>query len=328
MGNKQNKELEQTLTISDWITFLTGEKYGVLGTFINIGAFFLAAMAIILAADPNPISRVIPLSVFGVYIVYFLVLRMAPFQTKGKAAEKILGRIISGELKKESDIRGEWMRLTASKMSRQTKRGVTHMKKRWVWIIISVFLVVVGLAVLAQFQKDNNTVAKWAIDFLTNWANALTAIATVLLAFTAFWVIFETRQFNYLDKRTTVVASLNKWAAESFKRIVILSRFSASDTEFKRNFMDCRAECQISVAESIAIFAQSRSFINTLENNDLRQELNNKTDNVDLQLKDFIDKLFAIDLDNPNDTQLNAVINRALTLTTNLRELMEISSQL
>ncbi|MFC1870601.1 hypothetical protein ACFLYE_04980, partial [Chloroflexota bacterium] len=96
------------LTVSDWVTFLSSEKYGILGTALNIGAFFLAVLAIILATEPNPVARLIPVVIFGVYVFCFLFWRLVPIQTRGRLAEKTLDKIMRGELKEVSTIHEEW----------------------------------------------------------------------------------------------------------------------------------------------------------------------------------------------------------------------------
>ena len=114
------------LAVSDWVTFLSSEKYGVLGNVIGIGAFLLAVLAIILAIEPNPIVRLIPVCIFGGYAFWFLIWRVGPFQTRGKLAEKILDRILKGELKDESNIREEWTKGLAT-MEQQRRRTLKRM---------------------------------------------------------------------------------------------------------------------------------------------------------------------------------------------------------
>jgi hypothetical protein len=113
---------EPRLAVSDWVTFLSSEKYGTLGSIISIGAFLLAALAIILATETNPVARLTPVCLFGVYAIWFLFWRLGPFQTRGKLAENILDRIMRGELKGESNIREEWTNRLATQEQRRRRQ--------------------------------------------------------------------------------------------------------------------------------------------------------------------------------------------------------------
>lgn len=104
---------EKELTISDWVTFLTGEKYGVLSNLFAFGSLVVAAFSIIQLTKTIywisiiGIVIVVLLALFVSYHLYFGV--VSRFELRGKLAGKLLGKIMSRELRNEEAIRREWL---------------------------------------------------------------------------------------------------------------------------------------------------------------------------------------------------------------------------
>jgi len=99
-----------SLSVSDWVTFLSSEKHGMTGTVLSYGAFLVALVAIILGGTGEGTSilviggGIIALVLVG--IGYFSVLD--PARQRAKLAQKTLERVMSCELKDERSIRTEW----------------------------------------------------------------------------------------------------------------------------------------------------------------------------------------------------------------------------
>ena len=115
---------ESCLKVSDWVTFLASEKHGMISHIVSFGAFLVAIVALMLVTSGYIVvviaSGVIAFGCVG--WAYFRVL--IPLQQRGKLADGILGRIMSGELKDESSIRKEWEAgLAALKRTRRHRRS-------------------------------------------------------------------------------------------------------------------------------------------------------------------------------------------------------------
>lgn len=108
---------EAWLTVSDWVTFLTSEKYGIMSNVLNFGMLVVALIAVVLSTETNTWTWVIASWIFScALLVYVLFKVFRPFEKQGKLAQDILDRVMSGELKNESSIRKEWEdRLTTFK---------------------------------------------------------------------------------------------------------------------------------------------------------------------------------------------------------------------
>jgi len=113
--NDMNKtgENESCLRVSDWITFLSGEKHGMLGNIVNFYVFLAAIIAILIIGGKDSLTIIIGgiIAVAFVGFTYFKFVR--PLAHRHKAAEKVLDRIMSGELKDADSIHGEWERALA-----------------------------------------------------------------------------------------------------------------------------------------------------------------------------------------------------------------------
>jgi hypothetical protein len=123
--NDTNKtvENEPCLKVSDWITFLSSEKHGMLGNIVNFYVFLAAIIAILIIGGRDSVSIIVGgiIAVAFVGFTYFKFVR--PLAHRHKAAEKVLERIISGELKDVDSIHGEWERELAAFERARRRRG-------------------------------------------------------------------------------------------------------------------------------------------------------------------------------------------------------------
>jgi hypothetical protein len=100
---------ESWLTVNDWVTFLTSEKYGIMSNLLNFSAVFVALIAILFSIRTGSSTQVIANGVVALALVayaFFKVFR--PFEKRGKLAEKTLASIMSGKLRSEESIRKAW----------------------------------------------------------------------------------------------------------------------------------------------------------------------------------------------------------------------------
>lgn len=103
------REDESWLTVSDWVTFLTSEKYGIMSNVLNFSAVFVALIAILFSIRTGSSMQVIANVVVAFALLayaFFKVFR--PFEKRGKLAEKTLASIMSGKLRSEESIRKAW----------------------------------------------------------------------------------------------------------------------------------------------------------------------------------------------------------------------------
>jgi len=100
---------ESWLTVSDWVTFLSNEKHGIISSFLSFCAVFVALIAIVLSTRNNNWTQSLGTSVFVLALTAFVFFKVfRPLRRGATRAEKILNRILSGELRKEKDIRKAW----------------------------------------------------------------------------------------------------------------------------------------------------------------------------------------------------------------------------
>jgi hypothetical protein len=89
-------------------------------------------------------------------------------------------------------------------------------KEHWyvkylIWSIVSI----VCFAILIQIFKEVGFLpAQKIFDFLNQWAMVLSASATLLLAFTAFWAIMDNRHGRIVDRRERLLKEVIDWATD------------------------------------------------------------------------------------------------------------------
>ena len=122
------------LNVGDWVTFLSGEKHGMMSNVVNFSVLLVAAIALVLATSGYTVfviaSVIIALGCVG--WVYFKVL--GPLHQRGNLADGILKRIISGELKDADNVREEWvlgLSVIRRGWLRQGKGKLAALKRAW-----------------------------------------------------------------------------------------------------------------------------------------------------------------------------------------------------
>ena len=103
-------ENESWLTVSDWITFLSSEKYGIMSNTLSFAVLLVALIGMILLTKAGTTTwQIIGNGIFVFSILAFAYVRVfRPFEKRGKLAEKILKDVISGTLISEASIRKAW----------------------------------------------------------------------------------------------------------------------------------------------------------------------------------------------------------------------------
>jgi hypothetical protein len=102
---------ESWLTVSDWVTFLSAEKQGLISTSLTVIAVVgsgLLALVAILATRFSWLAAAVVLSAFVVFGVWTYWGLLKPLIESRKRAEEILGLILRGKLTHEVDIRTRW----------------------------------------------------------------------------------------------------------------------------------------------------------------------------------------------------------------------------
>ena len=123
------------LTVSDWVTFLSNERQGMMSNAVNISVFLVAAIALILVTSGYITFAIVSgIIVFGCAgWVYFRVLE--PLRRRGHLADEILKRIISGEFKDVDTIRQEWVLgicvISRGWFLRQGRARLAVLKRAW-----------------------------------------------------------------------------------------------------------------------------------------------------------------------------------------------------
>jgi len=108
-NTEKPREDESWLTVSDWVTFLTSEKYGIISSVLNLAMLFVALIAIVLSTRTATTIQAIGNWVFSFGLLVFIYVRVfSPFEKRGRVAEKILKDVMFGTLKSEASIRKAW----------------------------------------------------------------------------------------------------------------------------------------------------------------------------------------------------------------------------
>jgi hypothetical protein len=108
--NDTNKpgENESCLKVSDWVAFLSSEKHGMLGNIVNFYVFLAAIIAILIVGGKDSLAIMVGgiIAVAFVGFTYFKFVR--PLAQRHKAAERVLEKIMTGELKDVTSISTAW----------------------------------------------------------------------------------------------------------------------------------------------------------------------------------------------------------------------------
>ncbi len=127
-------EAKSCLNISDWVAFLSSERQAMMSNAVTFSVFLVAVIALILVTSGHIAfaigSGIVAFGCAG--WVYFGVLE--PLRQRGKLADEILKRIISGEFKDTDSVRQEWLLgLTVIRRGwfRQEKARLAVLKRTW-----------------------------------------------------------------------------------------------------------------------------------------------------------------------------------------------------
>ena len=104
------------LTVSDWVNYLTSEKFGVMSTVLNVGALLIALVVLIYSVSTTHAlwAEICNAVVVVLLAAYLSMTIFRPFERRGKKAERILKDVMTGKLSEEC-IRREWSKETGTK---------------------------------------------------------------------------------------------------------------------------------------------------------------------------------------------------------------------
>jgi len=106
-------ENEISLGVSDWIAFLSNEKFGFMNAMVGVASFFIAIIAIMYVSSVSNLDKSIGVGCLVILgIVWYLSGGGKNLYTEGKMAEDLLKKIMKGEFKNKEDIQREWLTRT------------------------------------------------------------------------------------------------------------------------------------------------------------------------------------------------------------------------
>jgi len=120
------------------------------------------------------------------------------------------------------------------------------------WYVILIVVIILALAVVVQYTKDTNDVARWVFSFLKEWAVIFGAVGALLLAVIAFWTIFR-------ERRSKLANEINIWAKNSL-RLLAVAEVEATNKEMYINNMQTRL-AKIN-GEAITLIVDAGNFSN------------------------------------------------------------------
>jgi hypothetical protein len=191
-------------------------------------------------------------------------------------------------------------------------------------LIILLSIIFFVFTLVTYIFKDNfKPLNDFVINYFNSWNTPLTFIMTFILAFSAFWVISDTRYFRYLDEKTKTVSELSSWCAEVIRNISIPALQADSPREIQKNIVESRTNLIVNIAQSISIFAAFRklaSHPNIKNGNELTREISI----ADRELRDYMTYLFSFDIQKiTNAQELDDLVNRTSSITEIIRKLLE-----
>ena len=100
------------LSISDWVTFLSGERDVGYNTVLNIGAILITIIGLIIATKTTGILQMWIDAIVAIgFVIYAFRKVLNPFSKRGNKAERLLKRIVSGDLNDPDEIQKAWLKL-------------------------------------------------------------------------------------------------------------------------------------------------------------------------------------------------------------------------
>ena len=109
------------LSISDWISFLISEKNPSISNIVSIGAFMLAAFAVIMSTTNNTLPSAICAALIGVALIIYFCRIGQLYGTRAKIAEKLLDDIMRGKERDLLKIEAEWGKVFVGKKQKSEK---------------------------------------------------------------------------------------------------------------------------------------------------------------------------------------------------------------
>ncbi len=101
-------ELKDALSVSDWITFLSSEKHGINAVALSLTATVVSLVALILSSEGTIWGTVTSAAFVATMLVLMWTRVLVPLSQRSTRAEKLLKRIMKGELRDSEAIRREW----------------------------------------------------------------------------------------------------------------------------------------------------------------------------------------------------------------------------
>lgn len=199
-----------------------------------------------------------------------------------------------------------------------------------IFIAILVICGVLFIYSIVSYSREtliDQEAVKSIYGYIEKWDSLLSLLATVILAFAAFWVISDTRHFRYLDDKTKAISDLNEWTATVIRHLSIPMRQANDNLQLKKHLLDSRAELVNSVATSISVFEVARRLTDNLDTQ-TRLEINKAIGKADTELRDYIDKLFRFDINTATLKDIDQFTDNVISLTDTLRQLLEVSSKI
>ena len=99
---------------SDWVTFLSGEKFGLINSFMGLGSIAIAVLVFMASyAVIGWYKSIFMLLFITLMLNWYYRKKKKPtgkeLNLRGELANKILDKIMSDQLNEEDDIRKEWL---------------------------------------------------------------------------------------------------------------------------------------------------------------------------------------------------------------------------
>ena len=109
------------LSLSDWISFLSSERYPNISIIIGFSVFMLAAFAVIMSVANNTWLSAIVAALIAIGLLIIYLKTIGPYGRRAKIAGKLLDGIMSGKERDLSKIEEEWKRVLVGKRLKNNK---------------------------------------------------------------------------------------------------------------------------------------------------------------------------------------------------------------
>jgi hypothetical protein len=119
-----NKSESEPLKISDWVAFLTSEKYGSLSNLLSFAAILVTLVILIIASKSSGTLQIaIDAVIAFAFVIFSFIKVFKPFGTNADRATKTLKLIMRHDLKTEASISEYWAEINAPKKGKDKKQG-------------------------------------------------------------------------------------------------------------------------------------------------------------------------------------------------------------